>query len=720
MNDILERLQESDARRRDIVKRFGFIPDSILKINRNELSKVIFHYGRENGINKSSGERAEKKGGLYATIKTLRNNKDRSTRDSNPQFLSIMPPELVDFFVSFYAEPGQTYLDPFMGQGVRMQVAKLRGMHYRGTDVSLEFTPYVQKVAKKIDDGKTVLQTLLCDARFPAEIPDGCGDFCFTSPPYWDIEKYGDEPEQLGIGKSYGDFLQGMEDVARAWLPKFKPGAFAVFNINDFRKDGRFYPYHSDLMTAFVRGGWEVWDTWIVAGLVTGLSRVYAGERISRKYAPKVHEYAVVFRAPGGAAPSSPLPPKKKSSIPALVTTGKPLGVKEAVSTLQAKLTPDLVHPKFKAIAAKNPRPYACLCALATEALFHVLGGREAGFRPFKIAEHEGTDHWFLRGPTGEIIDATVEQFVNPPPYESAKGTTFMTQEPSKRCRLLLGRAGLSVGSASAGVSSSSSLQLWLPPERPIVIEHGGVFVVRDDLYPGGTKSRYAAVLFGEGVEEVVYASPAQGGAQISLAAAAQRMGKRATLFVAKRKELHPATAVATALGAKVVEVPMGYLSHVQAKAKAYVENAGSEVRLAPFGFAIPGAEEEIAKAARAAMTGPDEVWCAASSGTLARGLALAFPKARRHVVQVGRKLDPKEVAGATIHEYRLGYEKVGPAAPFSCNRHYESKAWEVCAAEHGKGTVLFWNVIADSADILGGHAARSAEQLVGRPVRRA
>ena len=43
---------------------------------------------------------------------------------------------------------------------------------------------------------------------------------------------------------------------------------------------------------------------------------------------------------------------------------------------------------------------------------------------------------------------------------------------------------------------------------KPRVIEHDDVFVVRDDLFPGGTKARFIPSLF-NGVTEVVYASPA-------------------------------------------------------------------------------------------------------------------------------------------------------------------------------------------------------------------
>ena len=103
----------------------------------------------------------------------------------------------------------------------------------------------------------------------------------------------------------------------------------------------------------------------------------------------------------------------------------------------------------------------------------------------------------------------------------------------------------------------------------PIVEIHDGILVVRDDMLPGGTKLRYLLSLF-DAHDEVVYASPVFGGAQLALAQAAKMTGKQATLFVAKRKVMHPRTASAAAVGARIIEVPHGYLSNVQSRAKMY------------------------------------------------------------------------------------------------------------------------------------------------------
>lgn len=224
----------------------------------------------------------------------------------------------------------------------------------------------------------------------------------------------------------------------------------------------------------------------------------------------------------------------------------------------------------------------------------------------------------------------------------------------------------------------------------PRLIPHDGIMVVRDDLFPGGTKARYLDRLF-DGADEVVYASPAEGGAQTALAHVAASLGKRATIFVAARAQPHPRAILAKRLGARVIQVAPGYLTVVQARAQAYCRSSGA--RLMPFGADIPAAIAILGDAARSTSLDPDEVWCAGGSGVLARALSTAWPRARMHVVQIGRALTPDQVNGATIHAWPHPFGTEGPPAPFPADPHYDAKAWAVCAAEHGPGVVAFWNV---------------------------
>jgi hypothetical protein len=224
---------------------------------------------------------------------------------------------------------------------------------------------------------------------------------------------------------------------------------------------------------------------------------------------------------------------------------------------------------------------------------------------------------------------------------------------------------------------------------------HNGIEVIRDDLYPGGTKARYLRTLF-EHHREVVYASPACGGAQVALATVAAATGATATIFCAQRRTRHRRTVQAEAIGARIIEVAPGYLSVTQARARRYCEETGAY--LAPFGLAVPGAERALSDAATEySPDEPDEVWCASGSGTLSRGLQRAWPGAEHHVVRVGRELTVSDVGSATVHVAPYRYEQAcREAPPFPTDPHYEAKAWVILAARPlapGR-RVVFWSVL--------------------------
>jgi len=54
--------------------------------------------------------------------------------------LSIIPVEIVEFFIKYYCPKNGLYFDPFAGQFVRGQVAKLYNIDYIGYDVSKFFS----------------------------------------------------------------------------------------------------------------------------------------------------------------------------------------------------------------------------------------------------------------------------------------------------------------------------------------------------------------------------------------------------------------------------------------------------------------------------------------------------------------------------------------------------------------------------------------------------
>lgn len=231
-----------------------------------------------------------------------------------------------------------------------------------------------------------------------------------------------------------------------------------------------------------------------------------------------------------------------------------------------------------------------------------------------------------------------------------------------------------------------------VPPIRIDEIE--GIRVVRDDQVLGGTKRRVLdRVVAGIEAEELVYATPAYGFAQIALAGACRAAGKRATIFVAARQERHARTAAAASLGADVIEVKAGRLNVIQSRARKHCEATGA--------YQVPfGMDDDLFVAVMAEIIAegtpgpaPEEVWCVAGSGVLTRALQRAFPDAVHHAVQIGR--DPN-VGNAKLWVAPEAFEEdATDPPPFPSCSNYDAKAWRFIR-EHAAPGALFWNLGAD------------------------
>jgi hypothetical protein len=103
-------------------------------------------------------------------------------------------------------------------------------------------------------------------------------------------------------------------------------------------------------------------------------------------------------------------------------------------------LTDDLLTPKYRKLKKKGNVPDTFgHCYVASEAAYYLLGGKEEGWKPMHM-NHLGASHWFLQHKSGYILDLTYNQFKSPLDYSSARGTGFLTKEPSKRAKKLLVR----------------------------------------------------------------------------------------------------------------------------------------------------------------------------------------------------------------------------------------------------------------------------------------
>ena len=256
-----------------------------------------------------------------------------------------------------------------------------------------------------------------------------------------------------------------------------------------------------------------------------------------------------------------------------------------------------------------------------------------------------------------------------------------------------------------------------------------GIYVLRDDLLPGGTKSIFLDSIISGGamspfdVNELVYASPCYGGFQIALSIFCKNNNKKATIFCAKRKVRHPNTEKCIQNGANVVEVPYGYLSVVEKHAREYVrtKEPGVTLKIA-FGANSPESINIIASRAKRVIetfyttygTPPDEIWCAVGSGTLISGIIQAVNEMQAlrpsnkgselsplkiYGVQVGKEFKGNNSSNVTIIVYPKPFEYASKLkVNFPSMPNYDLKAFEMCIKYNANSDenkkILFWNVL--------------------------
>ena len=237
----------------------------------------------------------------------------------------------------------------------------------------------------------------------------------------------------------------------------------------------------------------------------------------------------------------------------------------------------------------------------------------------------------------------------------------------------------------------------WVPYNpNPVVVEHEGVLVVRDDLTVG-TKTRAGDLLMSKvKADTLVYCQPRVGLAGVSLCDVAQRYpDKKIVLFMPSSKKISVHQACCIERGAKVIFERIAAMPNLNLYAKQWAAENGA--------YFIPlGLKHELATAAivHAASTipEPDEVYVAISTGVLSRALQIAWPNAKFTCVAVARNLKAGELGRADVISEPLDFpqsEKPENLPPFPTVDSYDAKVWKWIPKNSGR-RVLMWNVGTD------------------------
>lgn len=294
----LESLKKSRQIRKEVLSRYGTVPTSVWDI-KYEKNDAIIEYDerKQQAIAKKKHEKMNYDKTSSSLNKAFSMSSQNCRGTSEESGLSTFPPDLVRRSVLFYSKENDTVLDPFAGHNSRMQMTHYLNRNYIGYDVSHKFMEFNRSVAEKIlknnvFSGSNTI-TLKENSSENIDEPDNSVDFIFTSPPYYKVEYYTDEPEQLYFCKDYDTFLEKMQLIVNQCYRVLKPNCYIAFNVNDFRMNSQFYPYHCDIAKAFTNANFKLWDI-VIVKWKSAIGACFASQVEERKITAKSHEYLII------------------------------------------------------------------------------------------------------------------------------------------------------------------------------------------------------------------------------------------------------------------------------------------------------------------------------------------------------------------------------------------------------------------------------------------
>ncbi len=127
-----------------------------------------------------------------------------------------------------------------------------------------------------------------------APLPHQGFDLVFWHPPYWPGHRYTDHPNDFSNAKRHPEYLERLREGFLRLIGRLNPQGHLVLLIGDGRKNGIFYPIHSEIVR------------WGLLPLETILIKEGDHHRRARHYRygptafiPTLHEYVLIFKAGG-------------------------------------------------------------------------------------------------------------------------------------------------------------------------------------------------------------------------------------------------------------------------------------------------------------------------------------------------------------------------------------------------------------------------------------
>ena len=167
---------------------------------------------------------------------------------------SSFDPVLAECVYLWFCPSGGRVLDPFAGEYVKGIVAAKMGLTYSGIERRPEQVTENEEQVKKFGIVPQPKWLLGDSANMSAVVPGGEDfDLVFTSPPYYDLERYSTNNNDGSAFGTYEKFMRWYGDVFAQAVARLKRNRFLVVKVGEIRdkKTGFYRNFVGDNIACF-------------------------------------------------------------------------------------------------------------------------------------------------------------------------------------------------------------------------------------------------------------------------------------------------------------------------------------------------------------------------------------------------------------------------------------------------------------------------------------
>jgi len=268
----------NEHKKLSMADRIGFIPVSVWKPDWgivNTLKPIIGDTGETRQL---VGDKMNLMGSKYET--------------------SIFNPHLAQMILSAYCPSNARIFDPFAGGGTRGFIATAMGHEYFGFEIRQEEVDRIKAHQRKLENEFTIICADSCKKPPENVCQTEEFDFCYTCPPYYNLEVYSKTDGDISNAPTYQGFLDSLYWSIFNTYQVLKPGSLAVWVVGNFRdKGGNLIHFNGDLVRLANDAGFRLHDELIFWG-AAGIAASRAGQFAANRKSVRVHEYIIVLKKP--------------------------------------------------------------------------------------------------------------------------------------------------------------------------------------------------------------------------------------------------------------------------------------------------------------------------------------------------------------------------------------------------------------------------------------